>query len=702
MKESGADRPPAETQLIYELVGILVHTGTAESGHYYSYIRDSRPRNTVPDPMTEWYEFNDSEVKPFRIEDMDQYCFGGADATYELDYYPEPAPFKTYSAYMLFYRKRPKVIGMSPVPLERQLLPAEIVSKVQKTNDEFIRRYVYYGDDFSAFVAKMLRSMPRNEKASMKDCEFGELDDHDGDMYPLQLGLEVYRLIISRMEFKSPQEKFCTALKSAVRSSPTARHYFYFWLKTTPDCIRELLLSNMNAKARLQSAQLIAMSLTADEVVKPRFHDRENAFHNFEIGTVCSTINDIGSLVYTAGDNWRTWNEYFEALALIARDPDWARYMIQEDMLCNCLYHFMHSQLLRPRFMPKGFARLKYPDSDRLRPSFKELIHFVARLLPHLIVAPEDWETDDRNLVSLEEPGYISADEHLLLFTDYNLQSSNPGARPISLNILVGRLFETRCEATDISIIVIWLLKECILRPNLNHEKQAIIGILSRQCDPSSITAGDALEVIWKMFEERDTFESADDKNRWRSLVHIIVKRVAQWSEYIHESYYGHEFLMFWKCLYETKDEMFQNTVLQRLAELVPELMFSNELSVRERTASWIQQLVSDLVDEGHRENMGTVQSLNRLFVSLVQSAFNCLDRKLEITERTATFESLINPVLDLLRILTSFFITEEDQRNAELSIERKMSFLTELMSRHFKSIEVRSKSSSVLLCRWK
>src|SRR5215471_18530378 len=60
MQENGIKRPKEETEEIYELVGVLVHTGTAESGHYYSYIRDPRPRNSVPDPKVQWFEFNDS------------------------------------------------------------------------------------------------------------------------------------------------------------------------------------------------------------------------------------------------------------------------------------------------------------------------------------------------------------------------------------------------------------------------------------------------------------------------------------------------------------------------------------------------------------------------------------------------------------------------------------------------------------------
>lgn len=41
-----------ESYFKYELVGVLVHSGTAESGHYYSYIKS----------QGKWHEFNDSLV----------------------------------------------------------------------------------------------------------------------------------------------------------------------------------------------------------------------------------------------------------------------------------------------------------------------------------------------------------------------------------------------------------------------------------------------------------------------------------------------------------------------------------------------------------------------------------------------------------------------------------------------------------------
>ena len=61
--ESDAERaavpplPHATDFYHYELRGVLVHTGTADSGHYYSFIREQAG--------SAWFEYNDTVVSPF-------------------------------------------------------------------------------------------------------------------------------------------------------------------------------------------------------------------------------------------------------------------------------------------------------------------------------------------------------------------------------------------------------------------------------------------------------------------------------------------------------------------------------------------------------------------------------------------------------------------------------------------------------------
>lgn len=51
-----------------------MHTGTADSGHYYSFIREHKDQGDE-----RWYEFNDHTVSDFDINELENECFGGED-----------------------------------------------------------------------------------------------------------------------------------------------------------------------------------------------------------------------------------------------------------------------------------------------------------------------------------------------------------------------------------------------------------------------------------------------------------------------------------------------------------------------------------------------------------------------------------------------------------------------------------------------
>jgi len=73
-------RPPAYYQ--YELYGVVVHKGTIDFGHYYSYIKERIPL-TSSEPR--WFEFNDTSVTAFDSNDIHK-TFGGYYETEEADY----------------------------------------------------------------------------------------------------------------------------------------------------------------------------------------------------------------------------------------------------------------------------------------------------------------------------------------------------------------------------------------------------------------------------------------------------------------------------------------------------------------------------------------------------------------------------------------------------------------------------------------
>ncbi len=70
----------------YTLRGAIIHQGSAESGHYYSLIKDEE----------KWYEFNDTEITSFDERQIPEVAFGGS-----MD-----RQHANRSAYILFYENK--------------------------------------------------------------------------------------------------------------------------------------------------------------------------------------------------------------------------------------------------------------------------------------------------------------------------------------------------------------------------------------------------------------------------------------------------------------------------------------------------------------------------------------------------------------------------------------------------------------------
>lgn len=101
-KNHSEEKPRA---LDYDLVGVLIHTGTAEGGHYFSYCKE---RNANSPKFGKWFEFNDTRVAPFDIADLKFQAFGVVDTNkakamneWEND----------SNAYLLVYQKAEQIIA---------------------------------------------------------------------------------------------------------------------------------------------------------------------------------------------------------------------------------------------------------------------------------------------------------------------------------------------------------------------------------------------------------------------------------------------------------------------------------------------------------------------------------------------------------------------------------------------------------------
>jgi ubiquitin carboxyl-terminal hydrolase 34 len=116
---------------VYRLVGINIHEGTADAGHYYSIINTKRGSEEI-DPYKEeekwnkvelnpWKEFNDASISIFSFDkNIEKEAFGGdqtskssgtTDAMSDADlanFLSSGSGSYGKSAYMLFYERKKK------------------------------------------------------------------------------------------------------------------------------------------------------------------------------------------------------------------------------------------------------------------------------------------------------------------------------------------------------------------------------------------------------------------------------------------------------------------------------------------------------------------------------------------------------------------------------------------------------------------
>ena len=101
--------PRSDEYYEYHLQGITVHLGSAEAGHYYSYINTQREgvdNTPTYDPENlehskSWLEYNDKQIRKWDITKLEEECYGGKNTHFlKFD--------NIQSAYVLFYERKVK------------------------------------------------------------------------------------------------------------------------------------------------------------------------------------------------------------------------------------------------------------------------------------------------------------------------------------------------------------------------------------------------------------------------------------------------------------------------------------------------------------------------------------------------------------------------------------------------------------------
>lgn len=128
-----------ESELLYDLTGVVIHGGSAESGHYYSIIKDTK--------NSKWYEFNDNHITNFEIEELPYEAFGGVSNEKSIE--------KSTNAYVLFYTQTNSFDSTKNDLLEND------INNGESKNSYIIQTYIMKKiniDNFQLWVSNILFS----------------------------------------------------------------------------------------------------------------------------------------------------------------------------------------------------------------------------------------------------------------------------------------------------------------------------------------------------------------------------------------------------------------------------------------------------------------------------------------------------------------------------------------------------------------
>jgi ubiquitin carboxyl-terminal hydrolase 34 len=371
---------------VFELVGVLVHAGTAESGHYYSYIRE-RPTSDGTQP---WFEFNDDTVSPWDPANLSNSCFGGRDPSARFD---GGLGFeKGYSAYMLFYQRSStlkrdhedlRISGHNhPVRVEP---PVWLAANIADENSMIVHRYVS-NDHATINFAQMVLDRVWDNPCSR---------DHTTEDTAMKVALGHLDQIAARAQDIPDFLPLFSRIRQACEKCPRCCLSFFYFFKERIEALRMLLVKNTAAIVRQSISELFKYVL---KTVKDAFPEQYNPLpQDSDIGdedltiveppepsVLTDTVEIFNTLWESFHTSLRAWPEFFGALAEFASFSKVEGAALLEEYFLTRLFFIIIADITEPELSPQ-YARLAQTLYKRPRaPNYEAIISLIDTLMGYL------------------------------------------------------------------------------------------------------------------------------------------------------------------------------------------------------------------------------------------------------------------------------------------------------------------------------
>ncbi|KAK5111628.1 hypothetical protein LTR85_011806 [Meristemomyces frigidus] len=293
---------------IFELVGVIVHQGSLEFGHYWSYTRLAG--------SSTWVRLEDQNVQLCAsIKDVQHFCFGGLCFNNGQE--------KTDNGYVLFYQRRTHleeqaklVMPLCSLPSLSQTLPPRVPAPAEVAHKVFVdgiwRHKVanLFSTQFSTFIEWLISTYPATDGDSSDDDAMVDSPRTDDAAGPATIAAKyLLRVVLTDLASLKKLQACTQAIASAFDTHGTAfarrmlqamvdEHAFLaaIWRHSTPEY--------RAAASTLLAKCLARLRASGDEAYMDLFRQIVNIH--------AKLLNEIGSI-------YVQWPEYFGFAAALAK-----------------------------------------------------------------------------------------------------------------------------------------------------------------------------------------------------------------------------------------------------------------------------------------------------------------------------------------------------------------------------------------------
>lgn len=412
----------------FELVGVLVHSGTAESGHYYSFVRE-RPITSMSQ-APDWVQYNDADVQSWDPSNLATQCFGGMESWAQTrDSQPMLLP-KAYSAYMLFYQRSSSLKqeqmdvqqhqGLNMTGPKKEPVPLELANYIAFENELFIRKYCLYDEHHAYFVKKIFGMLSDHGQGS---CSI----DHVLERTAVAMALSHLDQVLARTKDVPDFDDMAVSIKRRVDSCPLCSKLILDWIVGHPETLKTLLFKSPTPIVRKGICDIIMHALRSLREKRPFLYglagtsdqingaERQPGHWTEKSSSFSDILAHLNSFWDLMEVHLRAWDEYFYLLAAMSTlgSPE-AVMILRYGFLRRCFELLVADSEPRLKMEYDRFVRLL---AKGRKPCYEGLIELVQALMKRINLENEslaDNEEDRYENDDLQEYPLTKAENTLL------------------------------------------------------------------------------------------------------------------------------------------------------------------------------------------------------------------------------------------------------------------------------------------------